>query len=681
MKRLILLFALAAPALAQDPSPASQVTQPIAPPAANTNRTATVTVRPDCSAGAEPSECEEHSAIFSAPIRKNGQGHRTLIFNDLKTYGPSINFGNAGAWTVTQVIGAPHIVFGTSGIDQYEGANIVKNGTGDLAGLYLYVYGGGKAAQSDEGVEGIVVESGEINGYFHGTIAGGAAPGSTALTLAVTPDAPHNWAYTCDGCMLLDISKGTIAGSLNGRSTPFASTYLHQLPTTAITISGAPASLPLTHAWCTTLLAIPPTATAGVGTSRTVNCTLGAIRGSTPAFKAGGVVTISGKAYPEQVTLTAVGEPSGGVQSLTLLARNPNPIGSVIFQGGIAGQSLSFDANLAATGLRTSYDAFGSIDGVNLIYGSQVGGNVDTSHTLPRAGAEAETISSGFHLYPSAEIVANTAQPSAPMLEPNAVDWAPGDTVENPRFQSFSGVGIRDVCTQYTPTDDSVSSSCLFLQFEGAGISGTYYPLRIRNGNPLSLYLQGGGVLNPVPAMKVEGPFGDLLQFRSGPSTVADGPGSVINIASTAASDTTPFYLFLLPGNHGGGAAKVLYDPATLHISFPQGLLAGSLGTTSNCSSASSPAACGQASSGSFVIAAGGNSTTVVTAAVTANSQILITPDASLGAKLGVACNNNPATAFAPFGITARNPGHSFTLSIATNAASAPNCYSFTIVN
>ena len=675
MKRLILLLALAAPALPQNPAAPASPATPVP------NRTETLTLRPDCSAGSEPSECEEHTAVFSAPIRQNGLGHRSLVFSDLKTYGPSVNFGNAGGWTVTQVLAAPHVIFGTSGIDQYSFASVTKNGTGDLAGLYLYVYGGGKSAQSDEGVEGIVVESGEINGYFHGTIAGGAAPGSTALTLASTPNAPHNWGYTCDGCMLLDISKGNIAGSLNGRSTPFPSTYLHQLPTTATTVSGTPAPLPLTHAWCKTLTAIPPTVTAGVGTSRTVNCTLGVIGGSTPVFKAGGVVTIAGKYYPEQAPLTAVGEPSGGVQSLTLLARNPNPVGSVVFQGGIAGQSLSFDANLAVTGLRTSYYVFGSIDGVNLIYGSQVGGDVDSSHTLPRIGAEAETASSGFHLYPSAEIVANTAQPSAPMLEPNAVDWAEGDIVENPRYQSFSGIGIRDVCTQYTPTDDSVSSSCLYVEVQGAGISGTYHPFRIRNGNPLSIYRQAGGPLDPVPALKTEGPFGDLLQFQFGPSSVPDGYGSVVNITRTVALDATPFYLYQLPSARGPGAAKVLYDPATLHISFPQGLLAGSLGTTSNCSSASSPAACGQASSGSFVIAAGSNSTTVITAAVTANSQILITPDASLSAKLGVACNNNPATAFAPFGITARTPGHSFTLSLAANPASAPTCYSFTIIN
>ena len=223
--------------------------------------------------------------IFSAPLQPNGTGHRSQTVRELNTYGPSVNFGNSGGWTITHVIEAPHIIFGTSGIDQYEGANILKNGTGDLAGLYLYVYGGGRAAQSDEGVTGLTVESGEIAGYFHGMIAGGAGAGATALTLKTDSTAQHNHPYTCVGCMLLDVSKGKIAGKLNGPSQPFGSTYLYELPTTGVTEAGAPTRLPLTQAWCTTTNAIPPTTQAGVGTSRTVNCTLGADRRKHTSFQ------------------------------------------------------------------------------------------------------------------------------------------------------------------------------------------------------------------------------------------------------------------------------------------------------------------------------------------------------------------------------------------------------------
>ncbi len=642
---------------------------------------AAANARPDCTLGDRSTACASNTAVFSAPSVQNGRVGRVLIYNDLKTYGPSINFGNSGGWTVSKVYDAPHILFGTSGIDQYNSASAYKNGTGDLGGLYYYIFGGGRAAQSDEGVEGLVIQSGEINGYFHGVISGPATRGATALTLTdPTPNTPLHWKYTCDGCMLLDISKGTIAGSLNGKSQPFAGTYLNQLPTAGVTVAGSPGSLPLTHAWCTTLAAIPPTATAGLGTSRTVDCTLGSVGGATPAFTAGAVVTIAGQAYPEQATLTAVGRPSGGVQSLTLLARNPNPAGSIVFQGGIAGQSLSFDDNLAATGFRSSYYVFGSVDGVNLIYGSQIAGSL-ANHLLPRTGAEAETLTSGFHLYPSAEIVANTADPASPTLEPNAVAWQTGDTVEDPRFQSFGGYGMRDSCRSYTPADQDGATGCMMIEVGGPNVAGSYHPFRIVNYNKLSMYRQGGGPLDPVPAMKVEGTYGDILQVRLGPSATADGPSSVISVNATAAGDNAPFNLFALPSGRNSNATKVVYDPATKLIAFPQGLTAGTLGTAANCSSAAPNPNCGSAASGSVVVAAGSNSVTVATSAVTANSQILITPDASLSARLNVSCNRDPAQAFAPFGITARTPGHSFTLSLAANAQTSPNCYSYTIVN
>jgi hypothetical protein len=689
MKPRILLSAIAGAAFASaalipsapaQSAPAASQATPLAEPAADPQHSAVLNMRPDCTLGPQGGACEEHAAIFATPPKPNGYGIKSVTSFHLDTYGPSISFGNAGGWTVSNVIAAPHIIFGTSGINQYQSATIYKNAVGDLGGIYYYVYGGGRSAQSDEGVTGMTVESGEINGYFHGTITGSAGEGATSLTLAPTPNAPNPWNYTCAGCMLLDISKGSIAGSLNGKSQPFASTYLYQLPTTGVTIAGSPGSLPLTHAWCTTLSAVPPTETAGVGTSRTVNCTLGSIRGSTPAFTAGGVVTIAGQWYPEQATLVSAGVPSGGVQSLTLLARNPNPVGFLIFQGGIAGQSLSFDANLAASGFRSSYYVFGSVDGVNLIYGSEIAGTL-AHHQLPRIGSEAEQINSGFHLYPSAEVVSNSASPSAPTLEPNTVNWQSGDTVENPRYQSYGGFGIRDFCRQFTPTDQDGATGCLLLQLAGPAISGNYHPFRIANLNQLALYRAGGGTLDAVPAISVAGPFGDLMQFRSGPSPSGNGFNAIFSVLDTAASDTTPFNLFSLPAGRQAGGTRVTYDPATKLVGFPQGLATATLATTANCASAASPASCGAASSGSVVIAAGATSVTIMTSAVTANSQILITPDPSLSARLGVSCNTAPASAFALFGISARTPGRSFTLAVASPAAAGANCYSYTIVN
>jgi hypothetical protein len=99
--------------------------------------------------------------------------------------------------------------------------------------------------------------------------------------------------------------------------------------------------------------------------------------------------------------------------------------------------------------------------------------------------------------------------------------------------------------------------------------------------------------------------------------------------------------------------------------------------TTGNCSSSASPAACGSASSGSVVVAAGATTVVVDTTAVTANSQILLTFDSSLGSKLGVTCNTTPVSP----SVSARSAGTSFTISLGSAPATNPACYSYTILN
>lgn len=101
--------------------------------------------------------------------------------------------------------------------------------------------------------------------------------------------------------------------------------------------------------------------------------------------------------------------------------------------------------------------------------------------------------------------------------------------------------------------------------------------------------------------------------------------------------------------------------------------------SASNCSSSASPAVCGSAPAGSFVIAALGTSVTVNTTAVTANSQILLQEDSSLGTKLGVTCNTGIIAS--PPIITARTAGTSFTVGISLGLATNPVCFSFFLVN
>lgn len=100
--------------------------------------------------------------------------------------------------------------------------------------------------------------------------------------------------------------------------------------------------------------------------------------------------------------------------------------------------------------------------------------------------------------------------------------------------------------------------------------------------------------------------------------------------------------------------------------------------TATNCSSSASPAVCAAASSGSVVVAASATTVVVNTTAVTANSQIKLQEDSSLGTKLSVTCNTTPATT-APT-VSARVAGTSFTITT-TVPTTNPRCFSYSIVN
>jgi len=77
------------------------------------------------------------------------------------------------------------------------------------------------------------------------------------------------------------------------------------------------------------------------------------------------------------------------------------------------------------------------------------------------------------------------------------------------------------------------------------------------------------------------------------------------------------------------------------------------------------------------VIAAGVTTVVVNTTRVTANSQIQVAFDSSLGARLGIACNTTPALPT----ISARVAATSFTISTAVAPAVTAACYSYTIFN
>jgi hypothetical protein len=100
--------------------------------------------------------------------------------------------------------------------------------------------------------------------------------------------------------------------------------------------------------------------------------------------------------------------------------------------------------------------------------------------------------------------------------------------------------------------------------------------------------------------------------------------------------------------------------------------------TATNCNSTASPAVCSSASAGSVAIANPATTVQVNTTAVTANSQIFVFEDSSLGTRLGVTCNTTTGRTYT---VSARTAATSFTITASATPAANSACLSYLVVN
>ena len=162
-------------------------------------------------------------------------------------------------------------------------------------------------------------------------------------------------------------------------------------------------------------------------------------------------------------------------------------------------------------------------------------------------------------------------------------------------------------------------------------------------------------------------------------STIATGTAPLIIASTTKVSNLNVDKLddadWAAPAAIGTGTPAA----GTFTILTATGALtAETFNSETNCSSSASPAVCVDAAAGSVVIAAAATSVVVNTTKVTANSQILITEDSSLGTKLSVTCNT---TIGRNATITARSAATSFTINVDVAPVTNPMCLSYWIVN
>ena len=182
-----------------------------------------------------------------------------------------------------------------------------------------------------------------------------------------------------------------------------------------------------------------------------------------------------------------------------------------------------------------------------------------------------------------------------------------------------------------------------------------------RSGQNMAINSKVGiGTSTPTATLHVIGDiFTNFINVTSNGLGLDTSTAGILSIGSTTASSVKL-----------GNASTTTSVPGI--ISFKKA------STESNCSSTTAPSVCGSAPAGSVALPNGISTLVVNTTAVTANSQILITEDSSLGARLGITCNTTTGRVYS---VNARTAGTSFTVKSSANPVTNKACLGYWIIN
>jgi hypothetical protein len=249
------------------------------------------------------------------------------------------NGTSAEGWS-TCSLNSDNFASAVRGISQLNSGVFTHTAQGDTAAFYTYLTAfGGNVASSDEAVTHTVNQTHQL-GYYSGPITAGGTTGSTLVNASPLAclgycTALANGGLFADGGILLDTSKGGATGTIATLGVAMNG-YYYTLASGSVTPSTAWGNI--TAGSCTN---------NGNGvnqayTSTTCNITLGTSPASPGSFVSGQDIFLTGS-FQEEAAVTAVGLPSGGVQSVTFNTRYAwnyygNP--ALVMQGGPGGQSL-----------------------------------------------------------------------------------------------------------------------------------------------------------------------------------------------------------------------------------------------------------------------------------------------------------------------------------------------------
>jgi len=228
-------------------------------------------------------------------------------------------------------------------------------------------------------------------------------------------------------------------------------------------------------------------------------------------------------------------------------------------------------------------------------------------------------------------------------------------------YVAGSGTAQAQVATLATPIT-SLTNGVNICWLPAAANTGAAPTLAVNGlaAKPLTKYGTAALVANDLTTTAIACAVYDGTQFElQNPQTL---PVFVkINGGAAVGPQTT---LNLIPGTGLAGFTGVV-NGSQIDVTLPidTAYLKTFFAQTSNA--------------GMTTIAAGATTVVVSNVNVTANSEILITFDASLGTKLSVTCN---ATYAAPY-VSARTAGVSFTIATPSAPSVNPACYSWSFVN
>lgn len=218
--------------------------------------------------------------------------------------------------------------------------------------------------------------------------------------------------------------------------------------------------------------------------------------------------------------------------------------------------------------------------------------------------------------------------------------------------------------------------------------NGTFFGINAPlgfTGNCLDFHVNGGvsifkatcaGSLSTNGAISTAGTTAFFWSSRSQMFSPIDSVIEFTNIAATS-------FTRLDFGGTTSSFPALQFNGTTIQSELADGsaqapMSASLFKTETNCSSSGAPAVCSTATSGSVVVAAAATTVVVNTTNVTANSQILLTEDSSLGTKLGVTCNTTTGRTYS---VSARTAATSFTITSSAAPAATPACLSYLVFN